>query len=189
MGVPALATAADLARIPPERGAEVVEGHVVYKASPSFSHGYVQGQIGGLLRFGSGGRGATGWWLVTEPDVELEAHEVYRPDLAGWRRERVPSIPTEVPIRLRPDWVCEVLSPSTAGRDLSAKLRGYHRSGIPHYWVVDPEHHTLVIYRWQSDTYAVAGSAGLGDTIQAEPFAVDLSVAQLFGDLVPTAPP
>ncbi|MEM9460700.1 MAG: Uma2 family endonuclease [Myxococcota bacterium] len=181
--LPTLATAADLANLPEEAAAEVVGGEVVYKASPSFSHGYVQGQLGGFLRFGAGGRGSRGWFLVTEPDIELEPHEVYRPDLAGWRRERVPEIPKEVPVRLRPDWVCEVLSPSTAGRDLSTKLRSYHRNEIPHYWVVDPEHQTLVIYRRQADTYAIARSAGITETIQAEPFDVELPIALLFADL------
>jgi Uma2 family endonuclease len=115
-------------------------------------------------------------------EIELAEHDVYRPDLAGWKRSRVPNHPTGRPIRVRPDWVCEVLSPTTAARDLGPKLSSYHHAEIPHYWIVAPEHSTLTVYRFARDGYLVALSAGADDVVRAEPLdAVELPVGLLFG--------
>jgi Uma2 family endonuclease len=177
------ATAADLAGL--ERH-EVIEGIVEEKAAPTFEHGESQIVLGALLGpyLGRGGGGRPGgWWLATEVEIELETHHVYLPDIAGWRRDRVSERPSGRPVRLRPDWVCEILSPSTANRDLGAKLRAYHRSGVPHYWVVDPEHATLTVHRWHAEGYLVALTAGAAETVRAEPFSeVELRVGLLFGD-------
>ena len=186
MAVLGHATAVDLAALPPGTRAEVVAGEVVDKASPSFEHGDAQGVLVGLLapfRRRAGGPGPGGWWLGTEIEIELETHEVYVPDLVGWRRERVPERPTGRPIRTRPDWVCEILSPSTAARDLVSKHRTLHRCGVPHYWVIDPERETLTVQRWQEHGYLVVVTAGRSDVIHAEPFeATELRVGLLFGD-------
>jgi Uma2 family endonuclease len=78
--------------------------------------------------------------------------------------------------------VCEVLSPTTASVDMGAKLRAYHRCGVPHYWIVDPEHETLTVYRWETPGYVVALAAGRDETVRAEPFgAIDVRVALMFG--------
>jgi Uma2 family endonuclease len=137
------ATAADLLAIPePERFHEIVDGELVRKAAPSGPHGRAQSRV--ILKIGGpydrrpGGRAPGGWWIVVEVEVELEAHQVYRPDVTGWRRERLPELPDQTPISVRPDWVCEVLSKSNASNDLVRKMRGYHRAGVPHYWIVDP---------------------------------------------------
>ena len=115
-------------------------------------------------------------------EVELEAHDVYRPDVVAWRKERVPERPKGRPVRIRPDWVCEVLSLSNAETDLGPKLFAYQRAGVPHYWIVDPEHETLTVYRWTSEGYVVALSAGRHDVIRAEPFeAREIEVGALFG--------
>src|SRR5262245_61784013 len=103
------ATAADLASRPGDPDAEVIDGVVVEKASPSAEHGTTQGALLAALwpRFygrGSGG-GPGGWWIMTEVEVELEAHEIYRPDAVGWRKDRVGQRPTGRPVRVRPDWV------------------------------------------------------------------------------------
>lgn len=175
-----LATAEDLRAIDDGRGAEVVGGEIVYKAMPTYAHGSAQMRLGGWLSFG-GGDGIRGWWFATEVEIELERHETYRPDVAGWRRERVPGKPEGWPITERPDWVCEVLSPSTASRDLGKKRGVYHRSQIGHYWVVDTTHRTLTVFRWHEAGYLLALSAGADETVRAEPFdALDLPVAQLF---------
>jgi Uma2 family endonuclease len=102
--------------------------------------------------------------------------------MVGWRRERVPVRPRGRPIRVRPDWVCEVLSVSNASTDLGSKLFAYYRAGVPHYWIADPEHETLTVYRRSSSGYVVAASAGRRDRISAEPFeAVELAVALMSG--------
>jgi Uma2 family endonuclease len=179
-----LATAADLLALPSDRPAEVVAGVIVEKAAPSYEHGDAQSSLAELLKppFQRGRGGPGGWWIATEVEIELETHEVYRPDLVGWRRDRVPERPRGRPIRVRPDWVTEVLSTSNAETDLGKKLLCYHRAGIPHYWIVDPEHEVLTVYRWGNEGYVVLLTAGRKDTVRAAPFEeVELEIAQLFG--------
>jgi Uma2 family endonuclease len=182
------ATAADLLAIPEnERFHEIIGGELVRKAMPSGPHGLGQAQvvsqIGGPYNRRPGGRGPGGWWILTEVEIELDPHEVYRPDVAGWRRERMPELPQESPILLRPDWICEVLSHSNARNDLVKKMRVYHRASVPHYWIVDPDRETLSVYRWTADGYLMALMAEPGDRAQAEPFGeVELDVGALFGD-------
>jgi len=103
-------------------------------------------------------------------------------DVGGWRRERVPDRPTGRPVRIRPDWACEILSPSNAKRDLVDKFQVLQRTGVPHYWVVDPIEQTLIVHRWQPAGYLIVLTAGASDVVRAEPFdAVELRVATLFG--------
>ncbi|MFT3773094.1 MAG: Uma2 family endonuclease [Minicystis sp.] len=182
-----LATAADLARLPPDRRAEVINGEIVEKANPSAEHGDAQGgvivHLRGPFHRRSGSDKPGGWWILPEVEIELAPHEVYRPDIVGWRRERVPDRPTGRPVMVRPDWVCEVLSTSNASNNLVKKLRVYHRAEVPHYWIVDPQHETLTVLRWTPDGYLTALTAGRGDRVRAEPFAaIELPVGALFGD-------
>lgn len=177
------ATAADLSDL--DR-CEVIGGVIEEKATPSFEHGDAQGMLAGILngafRGRPGGGRPGGWWIATEVEIELETHETYLPDLVGWRRDRVPERPRGRPVRIRPDWVCEILSPSTADRDLGPKHRTFHRCGVPHTWIVDPEHETLTVHRWHPDGYIVVLTAGKHDTIRAEPFeSIELRVNLLFG--------
>ena len=175
------ATAADLAALPGDPRAEVIGGEITEKASPSAEHGDAQLALGAMLRDGfhrpAGGGPLGGWWLMAEVEIELERHEVYLPDLVGWRRDRVPVRPSGRPVRDRPDWVCEILSPSNADRDLVDKLRTYKQNRIPHYWLVDPMARTLLVYRWTDGGYLAVCTARLGETVHAEPFeAVALSL-------------
>src|SRR5262249_26375432 len=124
------ATFEDLARIPEEkRFHEIIRGEIVEKASPGGEHGGTQVAIGASL-FGPcsrrpGGPLPGGWWFGVDVDIVFERHEVYRPDVAGWRRERCPERPAGMPVYVRPDWVCEVLSPSNARNDQVAKFETY----------------------------------------------------------------
>jgi Uma2 family endonuclease len=182
------ATAADLLVIPEdERFHEIIGGEFVRKAMPSGPHGLGQSQIvsqvGGPYNRRPGGRGPGGWWILTEVEIAIEPHEVYRPEVVGWRRERMPEIPQESPIALRPDWICEVLSHSNARNDLVKKMRVYHRASVPHYWIVDPDRETLSVYRFTADEYLMALMAEPGELVRAEPFGdVELDVGALFGD-------
>lgn len=175
-------TAADLADI--ERH-EVVGGELVEKAAPLFSHGTAQsGVVVALGGFRGDGRGERpgGWWIATEVEIELAPHEVYLPDVAGWRIERMPTAPTERPVRVLPDWVCEVLSPSTAARDMGHKQRTYHRSRVSHYWLLDPIEHVLTVYRWTEAGYLLVLVASPGEVMRAEPFdAIEIDIADVFG--------
>ncbi|WP_394845741.1 Uma2 family endonuclease [Pendulispora brunnea] len=178
------ATWADIADRPEEDRLEIVGGEVVQKAAPTWDHGLAQTSISAFLvgpyQWGRGD-GPGGWWFGSEVDIELETHEVYRPDVAGWRKDRVPKMPPGRPVRVRPDWSAEVLSKSNAERDLGDKLFGDHRAGVPHYWILDPQHRTLTVYRYATEGYFVALTAGRGKKVRAEPFEeVEIEIDLLF---------
>jgi len=183
------ATLDDFWAIPEEdRFHELIAGEIVPKASPSGEHGDAQSWIASLVkpRFQrpSDGSGRTGgWWIATEVEVLLDGVDVVRPDILGWRRERCPARPTGNPVKQRPDWICEVVSPSNAKHDTIKKLRLYHRVAIPHYWLVDPQDATLTVMRWSSDGYVTLLRAERGEVVRPEPFEqIELAVGTLFGD-------
>src|SRR6266404_6311871 len=177
-----LATAADLLALPEgTRFHEIVAGELVQKAAPSGEHGAAQAALAGTL-FGPfsrkpGGAWPGGWWFETEVEIEFERHEVYRPDVVGWRRERSPERPAGTLINLRPDWICEILSASNARDDQVTKFDTYRRCGVPHYWIADPVLLTLRVFRWTPDGYLVVVNAQAGQRVRAEPFdAIELEV-------------
>jgi Uma2 family endonuclease len=183
---PDRATFADLAALPDDAHAEIVHGVIVEKASPTMEHGRTQSGVVAFARpfdrRSGGDRGPAGWWIGTEVDVEFFAHEVFRHDAVGWRRDRVPECPSGRPVRVRPDWACEVLSRSNARRDLVDKFRVLKEAGVTHYWIADPEERILVVHRLESTGYLVVLTAGSGETVRAEPFdTVPLDLDDLFG--------
>lgn len=169
-----------------DRFHELIGGELIQKAAPSGEHGDAQAGVVGAVRppfqrkSGAGGPG--GWWIATEVEVLLEPSEVVRPDVLGWRRERCPERPTGTPVKVRPDWVCEVVSPTHAKEDTVKKLRLYHRVGIPNYWIADPRDATLTVMRWSPEGYVTLIVAEPGEVIRAEPFQeIELEVGTLFG--------
>ena len=183
---PRLATLEDWLDAPEDRRLELIDGELVQKTSPSLAHGLAQGQLreelGPFARRPGDPRGPGGWWLATEVDILLGA-DVFRPDLVGWRRERMPTLPEGRPVTLRPDWIAEVVSESNRGVDLVKKLRKYQRAGVPHYWLVDPSSKSLTVLRCSADGYAVVLVAEAGERVRAEPFeALELDVGAMFGD-------
>ncbi len=165
---------------------ELVNGDFVEKAIPSSEHGVTQNRVG--IRLGGpymrrpGGRYPGGWWIATEVDIRL-GEDVFRPDLLGWRRERVPTLPTDRPTAVRPDWVCEIVSTSNAAHDRVVKMRAYHQAGIPHYWLVDPSERTLVVMRHAAGGYLNVLAATADETVRPEPFdAIAFRLASFFDD-------
>ena len=116
--------------------------------------------IGGPFHRGRGGPG--GWWILDEPELHLGSDpDIVVPDLAGWRRDRMPELPSGAYFELSPDWVCEVLSSPTGGLDRAHKVPLYAREGIAHVWLVDPTNRTLEVFRLDGNTYRlVATHAG-----------------------------
>jgi len=175
----------DLLAIPePDRFHEIIGGELVQKAMPSAQHGSSQANLAGRLvgPYGRrpGGRFPGGWRFMTETEILFAEDEVYRPDIAGWRRERLPALPREIPLTVRPDWVCEIVSPSNERTDIIKKMLVYQRSEIGHYWLVDPILEALVVYRWTDAGYLLVQSAQRDERIRAEPFdAVAFSVRGL----------
>jgi Uma2 family endonuclease len=190
MGLPARrrATLDDLLRGEREGHAfEILGGELVEKAAPDQEHGGAASAINSHVfdrynRRGGGGRHPGGWWIRTEVDILFSPDDVLRPDLSGWRRDRVPEMPAEWPVPVPPDWVCEILSARTAARDLGPKRDLYHRANVGHYWVVDRSHRLLLVYRRAPEAYQLVLTGSEAETIHAEPFAdVGLFVGRLFG--------
>jgi Uma2 family endonuclease len=186
-------TVAEALARPEAEGWELIEGVIERKAAPSWWHARSQTRVAQALgpfdRRG-GGKRPGGWWILSEVDVEIESGQLVRPDIAGWRRERVENLPRERPLRIRPDWIAEVLSTDDVRRDTVRKMRLYQRVGVPHYWVLDPDQRVLQVYRWQPDSYALIVTAEAGETVRAEPFdAIEIPVGVLFGDDPPEEPP
>lgn len=95
----------------------------------------------------------------------------------------MPELQVQVPLTVLPDWICEILSPSSASNDTIKKMRLYHQSKVPHYWLVDPIGETLSVYRWTPDGYLNVLIAERGERVRAEPFAaIELPLAAFFGD-------
>jgi Uma2 family endonuclease len=185
-GKPAVSIAEWLAQ-PEEARLELIDGELIEKAAPTFEHGAAQLASGGRIREqfdrkpgGAGGPG--GWWIGSEVDLVMDGHG-YRPDLAGWRRERAPVIPKQRPVNVRPDWICEILSESNRAHDMIKKLRWYHQSGVPHYWILDQQERTLTVHRHGDGGYLIVLRAEAEETVRAEPFdAIELQVGLLLGD-------
>jgi Uma2 family endonuclease len=178
-------TIEDLLRRGEDERLELIRGTLVEKASPTAEHAHAQSgvdrHVGWRFARKPGGRWPGGWWILTELDIRFGA-EVLRPDVCGFRRERISSPPTGRPVELRPDWVCEILSPTTQDRDRVEKLQTYFASGVQHYWLVDPVEGTLEVFRRTDLAYALVLSAHRGQRIRPEPFeAEEVSVDELLG--------
>lgn len=182
------ATLEDFLAIPEElRFHELLAAELVEKATPSGEHGGAQSSVVGAVlpayqrRKGVGGPG--GWWIATEVEVLLPTGDLVRPDVLGWRRETSAERPVGTPVRVRPDWICEIVSPSNANTDTVKKLRIYHQAQVPHYWIVDPRDLTLTVMRWQEAGYLALLRAERGETVSPEPFSeISLAIGTLFGD-------
>ena len=165
---------------------ELIRGSVVEKTAPSGEHSRAQGSIdrrvGNKFDRKPGGRWPGGWWFCIEIDI-LFGNEILRPDICGFRRDRMKEPPAGRAVATRPDWVCEILSPSNAKTDRVDKLQTYFAAGVPHYWLVDPLEGTLEIYRRTDLAYALVQSGYRGQRLKPEPFeAVEFSVDELLGD-------
>lgn len=183
---PTPATVEDLRAVDDNDRLEIIGGTIVEKAIPSREHSFSEGRLGGILHGFNrrpGRRGPGGWWILPEIHVEYATGEIYCHDVGGWRRERTPEGPTGWPVKLRPDWVCEIVSPKHERQDLVVKPRVLLAAEVPHYWVLHPEEKVLLVHRWTVDGYTVVLRATSGDRVRAEPFdALELDVAELFGD-------
>lgn len=183
---PRRATRADLDALPRSIAAELIGGvlHTFPRPRPrhQFAGGSTLASLDGPFQHGRGGPG--GWWLLVEPGIELAALDVEEiaPDVAGWRRERLPELP-EGPIPLAPDWACEVLSPSTRSHDTRIKRPLYARAGVGWLWFIDVDARTLTASRNESGRWLELGVWGDDDVARIEPFeAIELRVGDLWPD-------
>ncbi len=175
------ATYDDLYQVPEHMVAEIIDGELVASPRPASPHARAASALGSTL-FGDfdgppgGADRPGGWWLLFEPELHFGA-DVVVPDLAGWRCERMPSIPNVAAFTLAPDWVCEVVSPSTARIDREGKMRIYARAGVMHLWLLDPLARTLEIYRLDEQCWTHVATHTGDAPVRALPFeAVELAV-------------
>jgi Uma2 family endonuclease len=178
-----LATYADLLALSADERGEVIGGEIVVQPSPTPAHQSTIGEIYAELRnpFQRGRGGPGGWWLIQDVDVEFSLHDSLRPDISGWKKDRVPDFPAERPVRHRPDWLCEGLSPRTALHDQGDKRAINQRAGVPWYWLVDPLNRTLSVLRLVPDGYVVDRVAGDQGMVALPPFeAVTIDLASIF---------
>lgn len=180
-----LATYEDLLGVPDDVRAEVIRGAIVTAPSSLPRHSRVQGGLsrllGGPFDQDDGRGGPGGWWILLEVDVRLSLHDIVRPDLAGWRRERLPE-PWDVrPIDVVPDWVCEITSPSNVAHDRVHKAAIYAERGVPFLWIVDPAERTLEAFRLDAGLWTRVASHDDKATARIPPFeAIEIELALLF---------
>jgi Uma2 family endonuclease len=134
--------------VPPHKHAEIVRGTLHVMPRPAPRHANAASVLGGELQgpFQRGRGGPGGWWILHEPELHLDPDEPVVPDLAGWRVERMPSLPETAYFAIVPDWICEVLSKSTEKIDRDDKLPLYAEHGVRHVWLVDPIAQTLEVH-------------------------------------------
>jgi len=132
--------------------------------------------------YGRGRGGPGGWWILVEPEIHFVTdQEVVVPDLAGWRKERMPRIPEGHRFEVVPDWVCEILSPSTASKDREVKLPLYAHYGVAYAWLVDPKRRTLEAFALDAGAWRLLTEASGTDTIAVAPFdALGLDLSNLW---------
>jgi Uma2 family endonuclease len=176
------ATYADLEAVPEHLVAEILDGELMTHPRPSPRHGLaatsLSDELIGPFQKGKGGPG--GWVFIIEPELHLGAH-VLVPDLAGWRREHLSTVPDTAYLDIVPDWICEVLSGSTETRDRTLKMRIYGEAGIPHLWLIDPRLQILEAFENDHGHWKKVGAWNSADEVRAPPFdAVSFSLADLW---------
>jgi Uma2 family endonuclease len=180
------ATYQDVLDSPVHRVAEVIDGELYTHPRPRPRHALgaagLAGELWGPYQRGRGGPG--GWWILVEPELHLGSEpDIVVPDLAGWRRERLPQLPDEAYFTLAPDWACEILSTSTAQLDKTRKLPLYAREKVAHVWLLDPDALTLEILELDGPTYRLLATHGGSDVVSGVPFTeIDLELAGLWGE-------
>ncbi len=165
------ATYRDVLDAPPHKVAEVIAGELYLHPRPASLHALACSRLGGLLDgpFGFGRGGPGGWWIIDEPELHL-GDDILVPDLAGWRRTTMPDYPDAPYFTIAPNWVCEVLSPSTRSLDLGGKRDIYAREGVKHLWFVEPVGRSLQAFELRDGDWASLGAARNADTVSLPPF-------------------
>ena len=176
------ATYADLCAVPENFVAEIIGGELYAFPRPAIPHAHAASVLAGELMgpFHRGRTGPGGWLILCEPELHL-GKDVLVPDMAGWRRERLPKAPDVAHLTLPPDWLCEFLSPSTETVDRAKKLAIYAREGVGFVWLINPLLQTLEVLRLESQHWSLVGAHEGNAVVRAEPFdAIELELEALW---------
>lgn len=176
------ATYADIEALPPNMVGEIVHGVLYANPRPASPHARAATTLGSELGppFDRGKGGPGGWIILLEPELHFGA-DVLVPDWAGWRRERMPEMPHAPFFTLAPDWVCEVISPSTSKLDRGAKFEVYARERVAHLWFIDPLEKRLEVLRLDGATYRIVAVHQDDAKVRAEPFdAIEIELGALW---------
>ena len=173
-----------LVALPDALTGEIIDGQLHAHPRPAWAHVLASSRLGSDLEgpYGRGRGGPGGWWILDEPEVHFSLDtEVTVPDLAGWRRERMPVPPEGHKIVTVPDWICEIFSPSTKSTDREEKMPLYARHGVGYAWLVDPKARTLEAYALKHGQWAPLGVFRDDDSVSVAPFdAVAIRLADLW---------
>ena len=165
------ATYEDLYSIPENMVGEIIDGELIATPRPAVRHAHTASVMGSEIvvpyHLGRGGPG--GWIILYEVEIML-GEDLLVPDLSGWRRERFPGLPKDNWISVSPDWVCEILSPSTARIDKVKKMPIYARHDVPFLWLIDPLSKTLDVFKLQSGNWLLLAAFADDGKVSAEPF-------------------
>ena len=166
------ATYDDILALPENIVGEILNGQLETQPRPAPKHALAASAVGieiGLpFQRGKGGPG--GWWILDEPECHIDG-EIFVPDLAGWLKQRMPTLPETAWFEMRPDWVCEIISPNSIRRDRVTKMTIYARLGIPYYWLIEPLGKTLEVYELQGEHWLLLQSYANDDEVCSAPFA------------------
>lgn len=181
------ATYADIEALPSNVVGEILFGQLVTHPRPAPKHSLAASALGSELfgPFHKGTNGPGGWYILDEPELHLGDHVVV-PDIAGWKRERMPRLPDTAAFNIAPDWVCECLSPSTQRHDKGAKRAIYATHAVEHMWYVDPPNRCLEVFRLSGVDWIASHTFFDDDPVTAPPFdAIAFSLANLWDDPAP----
>ena len=159
----------ELLKVPDTKVAEIIDGELIVSPRPASPHAFAASMIGADLIGGFHGRDPGGWWFLIEPEFHF-GDDVLVPDIAGWCRTTMPTVPNVAAFTEAPDWVCEVISPSTGRIDRGRKTRIYAREAVSHLWFVEPLLHTVEVYRLRDGNWTLATVHDGDDRVRIEPF-------------------
>ncbi len=177
------ATYEDILALPENLVGQILNGQLHTHPRPAPKHTLACSALTGSLwnPFHGGTGGPGGWWILDEPELHLRG-DIIVPDIAGWRRERMPALPETAWFELAPDWSCEILAPSTARTDRALKMPAYARERVPHLWLVDPDARTLEVYHLQENGHwLLLSTLKEDDPVKQPPFeAITFSLGSLW---------
>lgn len=174
----------DLFALPGNLVGEIIDGRLVTHPRPAPRHARACSSLGFELGgpFDQARNGPGGWWILDEPELHLGQH-ILVPDIAGWRRERLPRLPETAWFELAPDWICEILSPATARVDRAEKLPIYAAQAVQHAWLVDPDLRILEIFENHNGQWLLLAVLEDNAAVSQPPFeAIGFALGSLWAD-------